>query len=29
MNPPDAMELLINRLSKTKSNSEFLMSLKS
>ncbi|MFM1902881.1 MAG: hypothetical protein RLZZ440_781 [Planctomycetota bacterium] len=29
MNPTDAMELLINRLSKTKSNSEFLMSLKS
>jgi transcription termination factor Rho len=29
MNPVDAMELLINRLSKTKSNSEFLMSLKS
>jgi transcription termination factor Rho len=29
MNPTDAMELLVNRLSKTKSNSEFLMSLKS
>jgi transcription termination factor Rho len=29
MNPADAMELLVNRLSKTKSNSEFLMSLKS
>ena len=29
MNPADAMELLINRLSKTKSNNEFLMSLKS
>jgi transcription termination factor Rho len=29
MNPPDAMELLVNRLAKTKSNSEFLMSLKS
>jgi len=29
MNPVDAMELLVNRLSKTKSNSEFLMSLKS
>jgi transcription termination factor Rho len=29
MNPTDAMELLINRLAKTKSNSEFLMSLKS
>jgi transcription termination factor Rho len=29
MNPTDAMELLVNRLLKTKSNSEFLMSLKS
>ena len=29
MNPPDAMELLINRLSKTNSNHEFLQSLKS
>ena len=29
MNPPDAMELLINRLSKTSSNHEFLQSLKS
>jgi transcription termination factor Rho len=29
MNPTDAMELLVSRLSKTKSNSEFLMSLKS
>ena len=29
MNPADAMELLVNRLSKTKSNSEFLMGLKS
>ena len=29
MNPTDAMELLVNRLGKTKSNSEFLMSLKS
>ncbi|MDA9718286.1 transcription termination factor Rho [Planctomycetaceae bacterium] len=29
MNPPDAMELLINRLSKTGSNHEFLQSLKS
>lgn len=28
MNPPDAMELLINRLSKTSSNHEFLQSLK-
>jgi transcription termination factor Rho len=28
-NPTEAMELLINRLSKTKSNSEFLMALKS
>jgi transcription termination factor Rho len=27
MNPPDAMELLINRLQKTKSNAEFLMSM--
>ncbi len=29
MNPTDAMELLVNRLAKTKSNNEFLMSLKS
>ena len=29
MNPPDAMELLVNRLQKTKSNAEFLMSMKS
>ena len=29
MNPPDAVELLINRLSKTSSNHEFLQSLKS
>ena len=29
MNPPEAMELLINRLSKTVSNKEFLLSLKS
>jgi transcription termination factor Rho len=29
MNPADAMELLVNRLLKTKTNSEFLMSLKS
>ena len=29
MNPPDAMELLINRLSKTSSNHKFLQSLKS
>jgi transcription termination factor Rho len=29
MNPSDAMELLVNRLAKTKSNSEFLMGLKS
>ena len=29
MNPADAMELLVNRLSKTKSNSECLMGLKS
>jgi transcription termination factor Rho len=29
MNPTDAMELLINRLAKTKSNAEFLSSLKS
>ena len=29
MNPTDAMELLVNRLSKTKSNTEFLMALKS
>lgn len=28
MNPPDAMELLLNRLKKTKSNAEFLLSLK-
>ncbi len=28
MNPPDAMELIVNRLSKTKNNAEFLMSLK-
>src|SRR5690606_30130344 len=28
MNPPDAMELLTTRLRKTKSNAEFLMSLK-
>jgi transcription termination factor Rho len=28
MNPPDAMEMLINRLKKTKSNAEFLMSVK-
>ena len=28
MNPPDAMELLTNRLRKTKSNAEFLMSIK-
>ncbi len=28
MNPADAMELLLNRLSKTRSNAEFLMSLK-
>jgi transcription termination factor Rho len=28
MNPPDAMELLISRLAKTKTNAEFLMSLK-
>ena len=27
MNPTDAMELLVNRLSKTKSNAEFLMSM--
>ena len=27
MNPPDAMELLVTRLSKTKSNAEFLMSM--
>ncbi|MEN6458864.1 MAG: transcription termination factor Rho [Thermoguttaceae bacterium] len=27
MNPPDAMELLVNRLQKTKSNAEFLMSM--
>jgi len=29
MNPPEAMELLINRLAKTGSNREFLQSLKS
>jgi transcription termination factor Rho len=29
MNPPDAMELLVTRLQKTKSNAEFLMSLNS
>jgi transcription termination factor Rho len=29
MNPTDAMELLVNRLAKTKSNAEFLASLKS
>ena len=29
MNPTDAMELLVNRLAKTKSNSEFLLALKS
>jgi len=29
MNPPDAMELLVNRLAKTKSNADFLASLKS
>jgi transcription termination factor Rho len=29
MNPADAMELLVSRLSKTRSNTEFLMSLKS
>ncbi|MCA9260548.1 MAG: transcription termination factor Rho, partial [Planctomycetales bacterium] len=28
MNPPDAMELLTGRLAKTKTNAEFLMSLK-
>jgi transcription termination factor Rho len=28
MNPPDAMELLTTRLRKTKSNAEFLMSIK-
>jgi transcription termination factor Rho len=28
MNPPDAMELLVNRLQKTKTNAEFLMSVK-
>jgi transcription termination factor Rho len=28
MNPPDAMELLVNRLQKTKTNAEFLMSMK-
>ena len=29
MNPPDAMELLVTRLQKTKTNAEFLMSMKS
>jgi transcription termination factor Rho len=29
MNPTDAMELLVSRLQKTKSNAEFLMSMKS
>ena len=29
MNPPDAMELLTTRLQKTRSNAEFLMSMKS
>jgi len=29
MNPPDAMELVVTRMSKTKTNAEFLMSLKS
>jgi transcription termination factor Rho len=28
MNSPDAMELIINRLQKTKTNAEFLMSMK-
>jgi transcription termination factor Rho len=28
MNPPDAMELLTGRLKKTKTNAEFLMSVK-
>jgi hypothetical protein len=28
MNPPDAMELLTTRLKKTKTNAEFLMSVK-
>jgi transcription termination factor Rho len=27
MNPPEAMELLVSRLQKTKSNAEFLMSM--
>ncbi|MCA9228389.1 MAG: transcription termination factor Rho, partial [Planctomycetales bacterium] len=27
MNPPDAMELLVSRLQKTKTNAEFLMSM--
>ena len=27
MNPPDAMELLVSRLRKTKTNAEFLMSM--
>jgi transcription termination factor Rho len=29
MNPPDAMEMLVNRLQKTKTNAEFLMNMKS
>jgi transcription termination factor Rho len=29
MNPTDAMELMISRLQKTKTNAEFLMSMKS
>jgi transcription termination factor Rho len=29
MNGPDAMELLVTRLQKTKTNAEFLMSMKS
>jgi transcription termination factor Rho len=29
MNPSDAMELLLNRLAKTKTNAEFLQGLKS
>jgi transcription termination factor Rho len=29
MNGPDAMELMVNRLQKTKTNAEFLMSMKS
>ena len=28
MNSPDAMELLVNRVQKTKTNAEFLMSMK-